>query len=101
VKSQRVLRRIFELKKDGVTGDWRKLHNEEVNDLYTSPNIVRVIKSSIMRSVRNAARMGESRGVYRLLVDKTEGMRSLGRPWHGWEDNIKWLFKKWDVFAWT
>jgi hypothetical protein len=68
VKSQRVLRRIFGLKKDEVTGDWRKLHNEEINDLYSSPNIVQVNKSSIMRSVGHVARMGESRGVYRLLV---------------------------------
>ena len=76
----RVLRRIFGPKRDEVTGEWRKLHNEELNDLYSSPNIVRVIKSRRMRWVGHVARMGERRGVYRVLVGKPEGKRLLGRP---------------------
>ena len=68
----RVLRRIFGPKKDEVTGEWRKLHDEELNDLYCSPNIVRVIKSRIMRQVGHVARMGETRGVFRVLVGKPE-----------------------------
>ena len=69
----RVLRRIFGPKMDEVTGEWRKLHNEELNDLYSSPNIVRVIKSRIIRWAAHVARMGERRGVYRVLVGKHEG----------------------------
>ena len=74
-----VLRRIFGPRSDEVTGEWR-LHNEELNDLYCSPNIVRVIKSRRMRWARHVARMGEERGVYRVLVGKQEGRRPLGRP---------------------
>ena len=85
----RVLRRIFGPKRVDVTGEWRELHNEELNDLYCSPNIVRVIKSRRMRWVRHVARMGERRGVYRVLVGKPEGKRPLGRPRRRWEDNIK------------
>ena len=85
----RVLRRIFGPKRDEVTGEWRKLHNEELNDLYSSPIIVRVIKSRRMRWVGNVAGMGEGRGVYMVLVGKPEGKRPLGRPRHRWEDNIK------------
>jgi hypothetical protein len=85
----RVLRRIFGPKRDEVTGEWRKLHNEELNDLYCSPNIVRVIKSRRMRWAGHVARMGERRGVYRVLVGKPEGNRPLGRPRFRWEDNIK------------
>jgi len=84
-----VLRRIFGPKRNEVTGEWRKLHNEELNDLYCSPNIVRVIKSTIMRWAGHVARMGERRGVYRVLVGKPEGTIPLGRPRHRWEDNIK------------
>jgi hypothetical protein len=84
----RVLRRIFGPKRDEVIGEWRKLHNEELNDLYCSPNIVRVIKSR-MGWAWHVACMGERRGVYRVLVGKPEGKRPLGRPWHRWEDNIK------------
>jgi len=69
-------------------GEWRKLHNEELNDLYSSPNFVRVIKSRI-RWAAHIARMGEKRGVYRVLVVKPEGKRPLGRPRSRWEDNIK------------
>jgi len=72
--------RIFGPKRDEVTGDWRKLHNEELNDLYCSRNNVRVLKSGRMRWAGHVARMGEGRGVYRVLVGKHEGKRPLGRP---------------------
>ena len=72
-----------------VTGEWWRLHNEELNDLYSSPNIVRVIKSKRMRWAGHVARMGEDRGVYRVLVRKPEGKRPLGRPRHRWVDNIR------------
>jgi hypothetical protein len=85
----RVLRRIFEPKGDGVTGEWRKLLNEELNYLYCSPNIIRVIKSRRMRWVGHVTRMGERRGLYRMLVGKTVGKRPLERPKRRWEDNIK------------
>jgi len=74
-----VLRRIFGPKTDEVTVEWGKLHNEELNDLYCSPNIFRVIKSRRMRREGNVARIGERRGVYRVLVRKPEGKRPLGR----------------------
>ena len=79
-----VLRRIFGPRRNEVTGEWRRLHNEELNDLYCSPNIVRVIKSRRMRWAGNVARMGEERGVYRVLVGKPEGKRPLGRPRRRW-----------------
>jgi hypothetical protein len=88
VFENRALRRIFGAKRDEVTGEWRKLHNEELNDLYSSPNIVRVMKSRIMKWAGNVARIGERRDVYRLLVGKPEGKRPLGRPRRRWEDNI-------------
>jgi hypothetical protein len=72
-----------------VTGEWRKLHNEELNDMYSLPNIVRVVKSRRMRWAGQVARVGENRGVYRVLVGKPEGKRPLGRPRRRWEDNIK------------
>ena len=84
-----VLRRVFGPKRDEVTGEWRKLHNEEQNDLYSLPNIVRVVKSRRMRWAGNVARLGEDRGVYRVLVGKPEGKRPLGRPRRRWKDNIK------------
>ena len=89
VFENRVLRRIFGPKRDEVTGEWRKLHNEELRDLYSLPNIVRVVKSRRMRWAGHVARMGEGRGVYRAMVGKPEGKRPLGRPWRRWEDNIK------------
>jgi hypothetical protein len=89
VFERRVLRRIFGPKRDEVTGDWRRLYNEELNGLYSSPNIVRVMKSRRMRWAGHVARMGERRGVYRVLVGKPEGKRALGRPRRRWEDNIK------------
>ena len=82
----RVLRRIFGPRSGGVTGEWRKLHNEELNDLYASPHIVRVIKSRRMRWAGHVAHMGERRGVYRVLVGKPEGKRPLGRPRRRWEE---------------
>ena len=81
--------RIFGPKSDEMTREWRKLHNEELNDLYSSPNILRVITPRRMRWAGHVARMGERRGVYRVLVGKPEGKRSLGRPKRRWEDNIK------------
>ena len=84
-----VLRRIFGPRRDEVRGEWRRLHNEELNDLYSSPNIVRVIKSRRMRWAGHVARMGEERGVYRVLVGKPEGKRPLGRCRHRWVDNIR------------
>jgi len=89
VFEKRVLRRIFGPKRDELTGEWRKLHNEELNNLYSSPNIVRVIKSRRMRRAGHVARMGKRRGVYMVMVEKPEGKRPLGRPRHRWEDNIK------------
>jgi len=84
-----VLRRIFGPKRDKVTREWRKLYNEEFNDLYCSLNIVRVIKSRRIRWAGHVAGMGKRRGVYRAVMGKLEGKRPLGRPRRRWEDNIK------------
>jgi hypothetical protein len=84
-----VLRRVFGPTREEVTGKWRKLHNEELNDLYSLPNIVRVVKSRRMRWAGHVARMGEDRVVYRVLVGKREGKKPLGRPRSRWMDNIK------------
>jgi hypothetical protein len=89
VFENRVLRRIFGPKMDEVTGEWRQLHNEELNDLYCSPNINRVIKSRRMRWAEHVAGMGEKRGAYRVLVEKFEGKSPLGRSRRRWKDNIK------------
>ena len=84
-----MLRRIFGPKRDWITGEWRKLHYEELNDLYASPNIVRVIKSRRMRWAGHVTHMEEGRGVRKVLVGKPEGKRQLERPRCRWEDNIK------------
>jgi hypothetical protein len=89
VFENRVLRRVFGPKRDDGTGEWRKLHNEELNDLYSLPNIVRVVKSRRMGWTGNVASMGEDSGVHRVLVGKPEGKKPLGRPRCRWEDNIK------------
>jgi hypothetical protein len=88
VFENRVLRRIFGPKRDEVTGEWRNLHNEELSDLYSSPNTVWVINSRRMRRAGHVACTGERRGVYRVLVAKPEGKRPLGRPRRR-KDNIK------------
>ena len=95
------MRRIFGSKRDEVTEEWRKLHNEELNDLYCSPNTVRVIKSRIMGWVGHVARMEEGRGVYRFWVGKPEGMRTLGRHRIDGRIILRWIFRKLDVAAWT
>ena len=83
-------------KRDGVTGEWRKLHNEELNSLYSSPNIVRVIKSRIMRWTGHVARMEEGRGVHKVLVGKPEGKR----PWGDQEVDgriiLRWILRNWE-----
>jgi hypothetical protein len=83
VYENRVLRRIFVPKRDEVTGDWRKLHNEELHNSYSSTYIIRMIRSG------HLARMGETKNAYRILVGQPEGKRSLGRPRRTWVDNIK------------
>ena len=97
VFENRVLRRLFGPKRDDVTREWRKLHNEELNDLYFSPNIVKVIKLRRLRWAGHVARMGEGRGVYRVLVGKTEGKRPLGDPGVDGSIIIRWIFRKWDM----
>jgi hypothetical protein len=88
VFENRVLRRIFGPKRDEVTGEWRKLLNKELRDLYSSPSIIRIIKSMRMRWARHVARMGEKRNAYRLWVGKPEGKRPQGSPRCRWVDNI-------------
>jgi len=85
----RVLRKIFGPKSDEVTGEWRRLENDELHMLYPSPNITRVIKSRRMRRAGHVACMGDRRGAYRVLVRRPGGRKPLGRPRHRWEDNIK------------
>jgi hypothetical protein len=89
-----VLRRIFGPRRDEITGEWRRLYKEELNDLYSSPNTVRVIKSRRMRWAGHVACMGEEMGVYRVLVGKPEGKRPLGRPRRRWVDKIKMDFQE-------
>jgi hypothetical protein len=79
---------------DEVTGEWRKLHNGELHNLYSSPDIIRQIKSRRMRGAGHVARMGEGRNVYRVLVGKPEGKRALERPRRRWEDGIKMDFRE-------
>jgi hypothetical protein len=89
VFENRVLRRVFGPKRDEATGEWRRLLNKELDDLYSSPNIIRVIKSRRMSWAGHVARMEEKRGAYRILVGRPEGRRPLGRPKHRCEANIK------------
>jgi hypothetical protein len=97
VFENRALRRVFGPKRDEVTGEWRKLHNEELNDLYSLPNIVRVVKLRRMRWAGHVARRGEVRGVHRVLVEKPEGRRPMGRHRRIWEDNINLLAPEFDI----
>ena len=94
-----VMRRIFGPRRDAVTGEWRRLHNEELNDLYSSPNIVRVIKSRRMRWAGHVARMSKEMGVFRVLVGKPEGRRPLGRPRRRRVDNNRMDLQ--EVGIWT
>jgi hypothetical protein len=98
----RVLRRIFGPKRDEVTGDWRKLHNEELHNLYSSPNMIRMIKSRRMRCTRYVARMAEKRNAYRILVGKLDGKKPLGRPRCMWVDNNKMTLREigWSCMGW-
>jgi hypothetical protein len=96
-----VLRRIFGPRRDEVTEEWRRMHNEELNDLYSSPNIVRVIKWRRMRWAGHVARMGEERGVYRVLVGKPDGRRPMGKPRRRWVIILGWISRRWDVGIWT
>jgi hypothetical protein len=89
VFENRVLRRIFGPKRDDVTGEYRKLHSEELHKLYSSPNIIRQVKSRQMRWAGHVTRMGEARKVYKVLVGKPEGKRPLVRPRRWWEDGIR------------
>ena len=101
VSENMVLRRIFGPRAYEVTGEWKKFHNEDLNDLYSSPNIVRVIKSRKMRWAGHVARMDEVRGVCRVLVGKPEGKRPLGRPRPRWVGNIRMDFQTWYVGIWN
>jgi hypothetical protein len=89
VFDNRVLGRIFRPKRDEVTGEWRKLHSEELHNLYSCPDIIRQIKSMRMKWTGHVAHMGEERKVYKVSVGKPEGMRPLPKPWHRWEDGIR------------
>jgi len=100
VFENRVLRKIFGSRRNEVTEEWRKLHNEELN-LHSSPNIFRVIKSRRMRWAEHVARMGERRSAKRVLVGKPGGRRPLGRPSHRWEDNIKMDLQEMVCGVWT
>jgi hypothetical protein len=93
VFENRVLRKIFGPKRE-EDGSWRKMHNDELHSLYSSPNIVRVIKSRRLRWAGHVARIGEGRGVYRVLVGMPDGKRTLGRPSRRWENNIKLILRE-------
>jgi transcription termination factor 2 len=97
-----ILRRLYGPKREEVTGEWRKLHNEEIHILYEIPNIVRQMKSRRMRWAGHLARMGEERKVYRVLMGKPEGKRPLGRPRCRWEDGIRMDLRKigWGSAEW-
>ena len=92
----RVLRRIFGSGRDEVTGEWRKIHTEELNNLYNSPKNIGIIKSRRNRSARHVACTGKRRGVYRVLVGNSEGKRHFGRHKHRCDDNIKMILRKWN-----
>ena len=96
VSENRVLKRLFGSKRDEVTGEWRKLHNVELNDLYSSPNIIRVIKSRRMRWTEHVALMGERGGVYRVLVGKPEKRVHLDDPGIDRRIILRWIIRKWD-----
>jgi hypothetical protein len=102
VFENRVLRRIFGLRRDEVTGDWRKLYNEELHNLYSSPNIIRKIKSRRMRRAGDVAQMWDKKNAYRILVGKPEGKRPLECPRCRWVDNIKIDIReiRWDGMNW-
>jgi hypothetical protein len=102
VFENRALRRIFEPKRDEVIGGWRKLHNEELHNMYSSPSIIRMIKSRRMRWAGHVARMRTKRNAYRILVGNPEGKRPLGRPRRRWVDNIKMGLREigWDGMDW-
>jgi hypothetical protein len=89
VFENRVLKRIFGPKRDEMTGEWRKLHNEELHDLYSSPSIIRILKSRRMSWAGHVHQTGEKRNAYMLLVGKSEGKRPLGRPRRRWVNNIR------------
>jgi hypothetical protein len=93
----RVLRRIYGPKRDEMTGGWRKLHNEELSDLNSSPNIIRVKKSRRMRWAGHVARMVKKRVVYRVLVGKPGERDNLGEPGSDGRIMLRWIFRKWDV----
>jgi hypothetical protein len=101
VFENRMLRRIFGPKRDEVVGEWRRLHNKELYALYSSPNIIKVIKSGRIRWAGQVARMGERRGAYRALVGKPEGRGPLGRPGRKWENNIKMDIREVGWRTWT
>jgi hypothetical protein len=103
VFDNRVLRKIFGPKRDEVTGEWKRLHNEDLYNLYSSPTIIRVIKLRRMRWMGHVARMGEGRGANRILEGRHEGRRPLGRPRLRWEDNIKMDLQEvgWGGMDWT
>jgi len=96
VFENKVLRRVFGPRRDEVTGEWRKLHNEELRYLYSLPIIVRVVKLRRMRWAGHLARMGEGRGVHRVLVGKPEGKRPLGRSDVDGRNILRWIFGKWE-----
>jgi hypothetical protein len=102
VFENRGLRRIFGPKRDEVTGGWRKLHNEELHNLYSSPSIIRMIKSRRMRWAGHVARMGKKRNAYRILMRNPEGKRPVRRPRRRWVDNIRMDLREigWDGLDW-
>ena len=101
VFENRVLRRIFVPKKVKVRGEWRKLHNEELNDLYCATNIVQVIKSRRMRRLGHVMCMGDGRGIYRVLVGNLRERDHLEGPGADGSITLRWIFRKWDVGVWT